>query len=298
MSEDVLGRLKLLQEKIMTKKRIMLLFIVFVLIVTFVIWGIHDNSALQVTKYTITSEKIPDNFNGYKIAVISDLHNAKIGKENEKLINMLESTKPDIIAITGDMIDSRHTNIEVSLNFAKEAVQIAPCYYVAGNHESRIEDYNDFEKKLSEIGVNILNDKQIKIEKEGQNISLLGVKDATFQKGHNIYSYDVFTDKKLKNFEFKSDEYTVLLAHRPEIFDVYSSYDIDLVLSGHTHGGQIRVPFIGSIAVPDQGFFPNYDVGLYTENNTKMIISKGIGNSMVPLRINNPPEIVLVTLTK
>lgn len=298
MSEDVLGRLKLLQEKIMTKKRIMLLFIVFVLIVTFVIWGIHDNSALQVTKYTITSEKIPDNFNGYKIAVISDLHNAKIGKENEKLINMLESTKPDIIAITGDMIDSRHTNIEVSLNFAKEAVQIAPCYYVAGNHESRIEDYNDFEKNLSEIGVNILNDKQIKIEKEGQNISLLGVKDATFQKGHNIYSYDVFTDKKLKNFEFKSDEYTVLLAHRPEIFDVYSSYDIDLVLSGHTHGGQIRVPFIGSIAVPDQGFFPKYDVGLYTENNTKMIISKGIGNSMVPLRINNPPEIVLVTLTK
>jgi len=281
----------------MNKKRI-IIAIVLAVISVFVIWGIHENSALQVTKYTITSEKLPDNFNGYKIAVVSDLHNAKIGKDNEKLVSMLKNTTPDMIAITGDMIDSRHTNIDVALEFAKRAVEIAPCYYVAGNHESRIEEYDDFEQDLAKIGVNILNDKQTKLEINSQTISLLGVKDATFQKGHKIYSYDIFTDSKLKNFEFKSDEFTILLAHRPEIFDVYASYNIDLTLSGHTHGGQVRLPFIGCLAVPSQGFFPEFDSGEYTQNGSTMIISRGIGNSMVPIRINNPPEIVLITLSK
>ena len=121
----------------MTKKRIIIAIILMVISI-FVIWGIHDNNALGITNYNIKSEKLPDNFNGYKIAVVSDLHNAKIGKDNEKLISMLQSTNPDIIAITGDMIDSRHTNIVTALEFAKKAVKIAPCYYVAGNHESRI----------------------------------------------------------------------------------------------------------------------------------------------------------------
>ena len=282
----------------MTKKRIIIFAVVVVLISAIVIWGIHDNSALSVTNYNIKSEKLPDNFNGYKIAVVSDLHNAKIGKNNEKLLSMLQSTTPDIIAITGDMIDSRHTNIDTAIEFAKKALEIAPCYYVAGNHESRIENYDDFEKNLEKTGVNILNDKQIKLENEGQTISLLGVKDSTFQKGHQLYTAEEFISSKLDNFEIDSNEYNVLLAHRPEIFDVYAKHNIDLTLSGHTHGGQVRLPFVGCLAVPDQGFFPKYDSGKYSQDKSTMIISRGIGNSMVPLRINNPPEIVLVTLSK
>ena len=282
----------------MTKKKIIIILLVVAVLFGIVSYGIFDNSALGITNFTIKSERLPQAFDGYKIAQISDLHNAQIGEKNEKLINKLASTKPDIIAITGDVVDSRHTDIDVAINFAKKAVKIAPCYYVAGNHEARIENYEDFEKKLEETGVIILNDSQTTLKKGGQTITLAGLKDSTFQSGYTIYSSEEFMDIKLEHFAFDTKDFSILLAHRPEVLDVYAKHGFDLVLSGHTHGGQVRLPFIGCIAAPGQGFFPEYDCGLYQKDNTKMIISRGIGNSMVPIRLNNPPEIVLVTLTK
>ena len=282
----------------MSKKKKVIIAVAISVILALVIWGIHDNLALETNGYTIVSQKLPDSFVGYRIAQVSDLHNAQIGKDNEKLIKMLKQNNPDVIAITGDIIDSRHTNIEVALDFAEKAVEIAPCYYVAGNHESRIEEYDEFEQNLQDIGVVVLNDEQISLTKNGETIELMGILDPTFETDDLSVVGENIVKQKLDKMIFDGNEFTVLLAHRPELFEIYSSYDIDLVVSGHTHGGQVRLPFIGSLAVPSQGFFPKYDAGEYSNGNTKMIISRGIGNSMVPLRINNPPEVVLIELKK
>ena len=210
---------------------------------------------------------------------------------------MLEEIKPDMIAITGDLVDSRHTDIDVSMNFVKQAVKIAPCYYVTGNHEARLENRNEIKNDLAEIGVNIMDNSKLEIEKDGQKITLLGIEDprmvSVFEE-----DYAEITHNNLNGVTENISGYTILLAHRPEHFDTYKAFDINLVLCGHAHGGQVRLPFLGGVLVPNQGFFPEYDAGKFTEENTTMIISRGIGNSVVPVRINNNPELVVVKLTK
>lgn len=278
------------------KKRIGLLTILTIILLTFMIWTAWGNTALELNTYTITSEMLPDVFNGYRIAHISDLHNAEMGKDNEKLLSMLRETEPDIIAITGDLIDSRNTNIEIALHFAKEAVKIAPCYYVTGNHEARVSEYNIMKSHLLELGVIVLSDEQIELEKNGQTISILGVDDPSFQTDYLFGDTEAVMRTKLKSLKSSDDVYTILLSHRPELFDAYTENCVDLVLSGHAHGGQFQLPLIGGLVAPNQGFFPEYDAGLYTSGNTNMIVSRGIGNSIIPFRFNNRPEVVLIEL--
>ena len=225
---------------------------------------------------------IPKAFSGFKIAQISDFHDAEIGKDNERLISALKAASPDIIVITGDLIDSRRTDVEHSLSFVKELVKIAPCYYVTGNHEGRVSEYSELKAGLVELGVRVLENESIELEKSGETITLIGVHDQNFEVDESVVA--------------RGEAYTVLLAHRPITFDLAIENDIDLLLCGHNHGGQFRIPFIGGVFVPNQGFFPEHDAGLYIEGETSMIISRGIGNSAFPFRVNNRPEIVLVTL--
>lgn len=278
------------------KKRIVVLTILTIILLTFMIWTAWGNTALELNTYTITSEMLPDVFNGYRIAHISDLHNAEMGKDNGKLLSMLREAEPDIIAITGDLIDSRNTNIEIALHFAKEAVKIAPCYYVTGNHEARVSEYNIMKSRLLELGVIVLSDEQIELEKNGQTISILGVDDPSFQTDYLFGDTEAVMRTKLKSLKSSDDVYTILLSHRPELFGAYTENCVDLVLSGHAHGGQFRLPLIGGLVAPNQGFFPEYDAGLYTSGNTNMIVSRGIGNSIIPFRFNNRPEVVLIEL--
>ena len=280
------------------KKRIGVLTILTIILLTFMIWTAWENTALELNTYTITSEMLPDVFNGYRIAHISDLHNAEMGKDNEKLLSMLRETEPDIIAITGDLIDSRNTNIEIALHFAKEAVKIAPCYYVTGNHEARVSEYNIMKSRLLELGVIVLSDEQIELENNGQTISILGVDDPSFQTDYLFGDAEAVMRTKLKSLKSSDDVYTILLSHRPELFDAYTESCVDLVLSGHAHGGQFRLPFVGGLVAPNQGFFPKYDSGLYSEDNTNMIVSRGIGNSILPFRFNNRPEVILIELSQ
>ena len=278
------------------KKRIVVLTILASILLTLIIWTAWGNTALELNTYTITSEKLPEAFNGYRIAHISDLHNAEMGKDNEKLLSMLREAEPDIIAITGDLIDSRDTNIEIALHFAKEAVKIAPCYYVTGNHEARVSEYNDLKEGLNELGVIVLEDEKVEIEQYGEKIVLLGVDDPSFQTDY--LDGDSVTVMRGKLQELKNEEYayTVLLSHRPELFETYVESGVDLVLSGHAHGGQFRLPFVGGLVAPNQGLFPKYETGLYTSNNTNMLVSRGIGNSIIPFRFNNRPEVILIEL--
>lgn len=278
------------------KKEFRSLAVTAAVLFALIIWIAWGNSALELNTYTINNPLLSDGFDGFRIAHVSDLHNTEIGKDNKKLLAMLQDAEPDIIAITGDLIDSRNTDVEVALQFIREAVKIAPCYYVTGNHESRISEYSVLKAGMETAGVVILEDARTEISLGGETITLIGVNDPSFRT--NDLSGDSVTvmDAKLTQVHGDDNEFTILLSHRPELFDTYVKNNIDLVLSGHAHGGQFRLPFIGGLVAPHQGMFPEYDAGLYTEENTNMIVSRGVGNSIFPFRINNRPEVILIEL--
>jgi len=280
----------------MSVKKLVVSSIFAILLLVLVIWTIWGNTALELNTYTVKSEKLPENFSGYRIAQVSDLHNAEIGADNEKLLDMLLKAKPDIIVITGDLIDSSNTDVEIALQFAGKALKVAPCYYVTGNHEAVSLEYEILKSNLLELGVIILSDQRIELEKNGQIISLLGVDDPSFQTDYLLDDAGAVMSTKLQTLKGKNDAYTILLSHRPELIDTYVESGVDLVITGHAHGGQFRLPFIGGLIAPNQGLFPEYDSGLYTSGNTNMIVSRGIGNSIIPFRFNNRPEVVLIEL--
>lgn len=266
-----------------------------ILLISWIAWG---NTALELNEYQIKSDKIPDAFQGFRIAQISDLHNAEMGEGNSKLLKMLSDAEPDIIVITGDIIDSYHTDVEVSLQFIEKAVEIAPCYYVTGNHEARLskEVYLDFEEKLESYGVEVLHDEVVSIERDDACISLGGIDDSAFASKHRDTYYSNLSNH-IKEL-FAEDDFQILLSHRPEKFLEYVESSVDLVFSGHAHGGQFRLPFVGGLVAPNQGLFPEYDAGLFSVAGTNMVVSRGIGNSIIPMRINNRPEVVVVELSK
>ena len=278
------------------KKKFIFLAVAAAVLVALVIWIAWGNTALELNTYTISSSKLPQSFDGYRIAHVSDLHNTEMGKDNEKLLAMLRDADPDMIAITGDLIDSRNTDIEVALKFVREAVKIAPCYYVTGNHEARVNEYGELKAGMETAGVTVLEDVRTEISMEGATITLIGVNDPSYQTDYLFGDSETVLNTKLEELHTEDGEFTVLLSHRPELFDAYTDHGIDLVLSGHAHGGQFRLPFIGGLVAPNQGFFPEYDAGIYMEGNTNMLVSRGIGNSILPFRINNRPEVILIEL--
>ena len=275
------------------KKLIGFIAVLFLLFAGWILW---QNTALMVNELTIKNEKIPSGFSGFRIAQISDLHNAEFGKENEKLLSMLKECEPDIILITGDLIDSRRTDIETGISFAKKAVLIAPTYYVSGNHEARIEEYEELITDLENAGVHLLDNESVMVENSGDRITVTGMKDPSFVTDYLFGDSETVAKDILTELISDEDIYTVLLSHRPELFETYVECNADLVFSGHAHGGQFRVPFVGGLIAPNQGLFPKYDAGVYSKEGTDMIVSRGIGNSILPFRINNRPEIVLVEL--
>ena len=278
------------------KKKLIFLAAVAAVFITLVIWIAWGNTALELNTYTVTSSRLPKSFVGYRIAHVSDLHNAEMGENNEKLLTMLRETDPDMIAITGDLIDSRNTDVEIALQFVQEAMKIAPCYYVSGNHEARVNEYEELKTGLISAGVIILEDAQTEISIEGETITLIGINDPSFQTDYLFGDAETVVSSKLSELHTDRDGFTILLSHRPELFDTYTDHDIDLVLSGHAHGGQFRLPFIGGVIAPNQGLFPEYDAGIYTDGNTNMLVSRGVGNSILPFRINNRPEVILIEL--
>lgn len=278
------------------KKRIITIAVVAAVLLALIIWTAWGNTALELNRYTISSDRLPKAFDGYRIAHVSDLHNTEMGKDNEKLLTMLREADPDIIAITGDIIDSRNTDIDIALQFTRTAMEIAPCYYVTGNHEARLSEFDKLKEGMIELGVAVLEDGRINLEQSGETISLLGVSDPSFQTDYLFGDSETVMQSKLHEITNEEDTYTILLSHRPELFEVYTESKVDLVLSGHAHGGQFRIPFVGGLVAPNQGLFPKYDAGIYTEENTNMIVSKGIGNSILPFRFNNRPEVILIEL--
>lgn len=246
-------------------------------------WAISENKALQLHMIPVKSEQIPEAFGGFSIAHISDLHSEEMGHRNEDLLKMLRDSHPDVIAITGDLLDCKDTDPSVALDFCAEAVKIAPVYYVTGNHEARFEPefFNTVMQGLRDVGVRVLEDEEVILTREGASISLVGHQWGDTQQIGLLSDFDGFK---------------ILLSHHPEKIDDYAAGGYDLVLSGHAHGGQFRLPGIGGLLAPGQGLFPKYTSGLYQVEDTQMVVSRGVGNSGFPLRFNNRPEVILIIL--
>ena len=278
-----------------------------------IVW---DNIRLTVTRYTIAFADLPEGFDGFRIVQVSDLHNARLGKDQQKLIVAIKAAQPDMIAITGDLFHTAHRKNAYS--FLEQAAKLAPCYYVSGNHEQRFADYfTAIKPQLEALGACVLDDERTTVIRGGESISLIGLSDPTFR---NTVPPELLTEEKLSRLSRpKGSEFSILLSHRPELFHVYARNNISLTLAGHAHGGQVRIPFVrrGLFAV-HQGWFPEYTEGIIVEEHTNMssfhakkarkgtvtmpddcsamVVSRSLGNSTVYPKLNDPPELVVVEL--
>lgn len=256
-----------------------------------------QNNWIVTSEYNIISEKLPQAFNDYRIVHLSDLHNKAFGDDQKSLIQKVKKTKPDLIVFTGDLIDSDRYDEEPSLILMEELVQLAPVYYVTGNHEWWSGEFNALESKLNSIGVRVMRNRAEEIIIGTESIQMIGIDDPA--NGEESDEERAITEERITDAieEIQGTErFQILLSHRPEMFSLYSEYGFDVVFSGHAHGGQFRLPFVGGVIAPDQGLFPKYTSGTHKDNNTTMIVNRGLGNSIIPIRIFNRPEIVVVTL--
>lgn len=268
-------------------------FLLFcVLCAVFIRWSNHS---LQTERFTFTSPRLPAGFDGCVIVQISDLHGAEFGENNEKLLARVRDARPDYIFLTGDMQDLyRQTPRGYTVALGRALTEIAPVFFITGNHEWVFSDVRDLKRELKDTGVTVLSNEYVTLSRNGGSILLAGIDDP-----------NGFADQK-KPEELASelqeahpDAFWILLAHRNNYFKrVYSRLGADLVISGHGHGGLIRLPFTDGLISAERSFFPSYTAGFYEANGAKVFVSRGLGNSGRTFRLFNRPELVILTLER
>lgn len=241
-----------------------------------------QNSWLQLSRYALKA----DLEKPMTIVQLSDLHNARFGEEQARLLDMVRAQSPDAIVITGDLIDDTKGGHEPALELARGCASIAPTYFVTGNHEKLSRSYEAFLLEMEKTGVINLSGRTVTLE---GGVTLTGAQDAGFIGRENYADY-------VASLAPEAAGYHILLAHRPEFVASYAAAGFDLAICGHAHGGQIRLPFIGGLYAPGQGKLPRYTAGLYDEGDITMLVSRGLGNSVFPFRVNNRPEVAALTI--
>ena len=257
------------------------------------------NARVWNARVEIRDEKIPAAFDGFVLCQVSDVHNEARGEGNAALLRALREAAPDLICITGDFLDSRRTDLDFALELAGQLAEIAPAVYVTGNHEARRIDLSALEAGLAARGVQVLRDDWMPLARGGEEIALLGLDDPGFAAGEDWTLAEGLdqTQARLSALLAQAgDRFSLVLSHRPELLPAYAEAGADLVLSGHAHGGQVRLPGIGGLFAPGQGILPRLTSGVHARGETRLVVSRGLGNSTFPLRVFNPPEIVTVTL--
>lgn len=279
------------------------ILLAFVLIMFVVLLLIYiSNNILKVKRYNIKTNKIPDEFNDFKIVQISDVHSKMFGENNSILINEIKKINPDIVVMTGDIIDDSTENVVEYVRNFEPIFKLYPTYYSIGNHERKLgyKKYKLYIDTLKENGVNVIINGSVECKRNNSTIVISALKfrenmqpKVLTEKRKNKYiSY-----MKVKLSSIDQNNYNVLLTHDPENFLMYEKLKVDLIFSGHVHGGLIRLGKICLLS-PRRKLFPKYGYGKHKINNTTLIVNSGMGNASIPIRMFNRPEIVLVTLKK
>lgn len=276
----------------------MRLIYLIIFIIAIILFCYYENNIIKITKI-----KLKKHIKGkVKIVHISDLHSKVFGRNNRVLVKKILKLKPDLILVTGDLIDTSGVNIDDMLELLKTLTLKAPTYYILGNHENRLKNQNEFIKKIKNSGIKLLINEIESKNIKGNNFNILGINE-------NQGSYQNYIERRLGKYSYKNyselfnkleekSGVKIVLSHYPENFSLigeasYNKYNFDIMFSGHAHGGQFIIPFIGGLYAPGQGIFPKYFSGLYEEKNS-LIVSRGLGPSRFPLRLFNRPEIILL----
>ncbi|GGP09306.1 metallophosphoesterase [Oceanobacillus neutriphilus] len=274
--------------KIKSGLRKRIIFIVLLLAMLSITIKIYfDTATFKINREQFQSDKLEEGTE-LKVLQITDVHSRVFGKENGAVLEKVKELDADIIVLTGDLIDRKTENLEPALQFAEELVQLNPdTYFVTGNHEHGNPEKEAFLAGLADRGVIILNNKNTQFEKDGQLFNIVGVNDISTE--HEDMS-PAFAD-------LDTDKYTILLSHAPIVVQKYPDVDADIVLSGHTHGGQVRLPFIGALVAPDEGLLPELQKGIYPLGDERYLyIDSGLGTSALPIRFLNQGQISLITI--
>ncbi len=278
-------------------KKLILIVLVMVLSVTFTLFAI--DSRLKVVNYTLESDEISS---PVRIAFISDLHSCKYGGSSQSdLIEAVRAQNPDIVLFGGDAFDC-DLDPEATFVAMREIAAEYPCYYAIGNHEAGREDKDELLKEVCEIGVMLLEEENVILDINGEKVILTGVKDSGAYSTEDEEKQEILTERavaRIKELKTEAEEgFNILLFHRPENFEDYAEMDFDLVLSGHAHGGQWRIPgVLNGLYAPHQGIFPKYAGGEYALDGCTMIVSRGLAKecNWVP-RVFNRPELVVIDI--
>lgn len=280
----------------------LIISLILLLITALVIFVIRESRGFCSVYYSVSTDKLSHDL---KIIMLSDLHNKDYGNENEALVSAIRDFDPDLICFAGDMVTSAwDTNLDYrkTLSFIRKLSSDYPVYYGMGNHEQAFnedrekhpEAFERLKKALDEMGVRLLD-----------NEHLISADPEVMIYGLNLpYEYyRKIATKHLKSGlmhdllgDVDREKYSILLAHNPEHFKEYAAWGCNLILSGHIHGGIIRLPYLGGVISPGIKLFPKYDSGLFTSGKTTMLVSRGIGSHTIPVRINNKAEIVCLTI--
>lgn len=274
----------------MAVKWIVIISIV-VLLVSIAIISTHY---ISLSTYFFDSPKLTLK-NPLRIIHLSDFHNTRFFPDNEALFDIIKKQQPHAILFSGDIIDRHNPDEEAVFKFLGSLINIAPVYFVTGNHEYYYHGSHSFLQKLKQTDIHFLDNQIDIIEVEGQKVEIIGLSDHCKIKHMDRKEY-MWTRMKGIMSESRSEHYSILISHKPHFFDIYRTFDIDLILAGHVHGGQIAIPAVGPIFAPDEGFFPKLASGKVEDGNTTMIINRGLGNGRIPFRFFANPEVGLITI--
>lgn len=268
------------------KKRFKKKFLLLLTIVVLCIYAFRTD--INIVKYSLESDKISSDIT---VAVVSDLHSCNYGNNQKELVSKLNKENPDIVLMPGDIVDDM-LPIKKAKEFLSAITKLYSCYYTSGNHEVWSNDLNDIKLMMSNYGVKVLEGTNDIININGNMLNILGVDDPEV-------GYDKFMNQLEQcNTNLNNINFSILLSHRPELIDIYNQYNFDLIVSGHAHGGQWRIPYIlNGLLAPNQGFFPKYAGGKYNINDSILVVSRGLAkeSTRVP-RIFNRPEIVIINI--
>ena len=268
--------------------------------IVFIALLLGSNIWLQSTTYEVSSPRIPPLFDGYCIVQISDLHNSRFGAGQSRLLRRIRVAHPDLIAVTGDLAGADWKRSANSLELIRQLPLLAPVYFVIGNHEANTHDLRGLIGFLGGLGVHLLHNASVPVERGEQVIELAGIDDPEgFSVGRHSWTASLTAwrqELEVVRQRIEPNRYAILLSHRPEFIRSYEQAGFNLVLAGHAHGGLIRIPFLGPLYAPGQGKLPRYTSGMHLLNDTTLVVSRGLGRGMTPLRFLNRPEVVIVRL--